>query len=172
MLQRKTLLGVWKKGTSYLEFLFFLSDNGTNFCYVIKCWTEAWIATENTITKCPKCCQCPSKLSVSINYFVDYGNNIDCYSINTIFLCLIPRTQGQLLLSSMTESWQAIANVSISFADPHQWWETVFKVHLRSQLPNIISKCLGSCDKFITSKEWLLVNSYSSSTWRDPKTQE
>lgn len=110
--------------------------------------------------------------SVSINYFVNYGNNIDCYSINTIFSCLIPRTQAQLLLSSTTESSQTIANVSISFADPHQGWETVFKVHLRSQLPNVISKCLGSCDKFITSKEWLLVNSYSSSTWRDPKTQE
>ena len=89
----KTLLVISKKRTSYLEFLLFSSDNGTNLCKVIKCWAEAWIPSKNMMAKYPKCCHWPSKLSINIICFGKCGNNIDHYSINTIFSCPIIRTQ-------------------------------------------------------------------------------
>lgn len=138
LLLRKTILVVRKKIT-YLEFLFFSSDNLRNLCYVIECWTEAWIPSKNTIAKYPKCCQWSSKLSVNINNFVNFYLQHWLLHYQHHLLMSHPKnSKKQLLLSSSTELSQTSASVSVSFADPLQGWETVFEVHLRSQLPKVI----------------------------------
>ena len=69
-------------------------------------------------------------------------------------------------------SSQASSCQWISFEDACHCRETIFELHLRSELPKKISRCRGNCHKTITQSDRLLVRSYGISSWLDQKTGE
>ena len=69
-------------------------------------------------------------------------------------------------------SSQASSSQCISFEDPCQGRETMFELHLRSELPKKITRCRGNCHKTITQSDRLLVRSYGISSWFGQKTGE
>ena len=75
-------------------------------------------------------------------------------------------------ITSTLASSQASSSQCISFEDPRHGWETIFELHLRSELPKKISRCRGNCHKTITQSDRLLVRSYGISSWLDHKTGE
>ena len=75
-------------------------------------------------------------------------------------------------VTSTLPSSQASSSQCISFEDLRQGRETIFELHLRSELPKKISRCRGNCHKTITQSDRLLVRSYGISSWLDPKTGE
>ena len=73
-------------------------------------------------------------------------------------------------VTSTLASSQASSSLCISFEDPRQGRETIFELHLKSELPKRISRCRGNCHKTITQSDRLLVRSYGISSWLDHKT--
>ena len=67
-------------------------------------------------------------------------------------------------VTSTLASSQASSSQCISFEDPRQGPETIFELHLRSELPKKISMCRGNCHKSITQSDRLLVRSYDISS--------
>ena len=61
-------------------------------------------------------------------------------------------------------SSQVSSSQCISFEDPRQGRETIFELHLRSELPEKISRCHRNCHKTITQSDRLLVRSYGISS--------
>ena len=67
-------------------------------------------------------------------------------------------------VTSTLASSQASSSQCIPFEDARQGRETIFELHLRSELPKKISMCRGNCHKTITQSDRLLVRSYSISS--------
>ena len=75
------------------------------------------------------------------------------------------------VISTLASS-QASSCQCISFEDARQGRETIFELHLRSELPKKISRCRGNCHKTITQSDRSLVRSYGISSWLDQKIGE
>ena len=75
------------------------------------------------------------------------------------------------VISTLASS-QASSCQCISFEDARQGRETIFELHLRSELPKKISRCRGNCHKTITQSDRFLVRSYGISSWLDQKIGE
>ena len=73
-------------------------------------------------------------------------------------------------VTSTLASSQASSSQCKSFEDPRHGRETIFELHLRSELPKKISRCRGNCHKTITQSDRLLVRLYGINSWFDPKT--
>ena len=59
---------------------------------------------------------------------------------------------------------------AISFNDPRKKPEQEYSLHLRKNLPKLISKCQGRCGKNITPNDILIVKTSGKTSWTDKKT--
>ena len=59
---------------------------------------------------------------------------------------------------------------SISFADPRKKPKQEYSLHLRKNLPKLISKCQGRCGKNISPNGKLIVKTSGKTSWTDKKT--
>ena len=59
---------------------------------------------------------------------------------------------------------------AISFNDPRKKPKQEYSLHLRKNLPKLISKCQGRCGKDISPNDILIVKTSGKTSWSDKKT--
>ena len=132
-------LGPRKMGATHWQFQDCITNTGIKVCKASECWVETWSSTENATTKRTKSyiwlhyvsTKNISKLVAPVAKLSPYPSILVPASTKTISL-RSPVTST--LASSQTSSSQCI-----SFEDARQDRETIFELHLRSELPKKIS---------------------------------
>ena len=83
----------------------------------------------------------------------------------TTSTALLTTSTALLTTISQNGTQTAVNSQSISFADPREEEDTLFELHLRSELSKQVKRCQGNCGRDITQAHKLVVKSAGIQIW-------